>query len=145
MKTWVLERAKSNLLLLCASFVTVKNMVLNSYVQCIFLPTEYQKSSEMLNISEQIYNITSKVSASNHIHALTHNSYFSSFIQTILSASELHRICLTARGLYHRWGITPRPEDLFTFLNYVNTFQVIIQLLFHFLFSPPREIVVVNS
>ena len=31
MKTRVLERAKSNLLLLCASFVTVKNMVLNSY------------------------------------------------------------------------------------------------------------------
>ena len=31
MKTRVLERAKSNLLLLCASIVTVKNMVLNSY------------------------------------------------------------------------------------------------------------------
>ena len=31
MKTRVLERAKSNLLLLCASFVTVKNIVLNSY------------------------------------------------------------------------------------------------------------------
>ena len=33
------------------------------------------------------------------------------FIQTILSASESHRVCLAARGLYHRWGITPRPEN----------------------------------
>ena len=33
MKTRVLERAKSNLLLLCAYFVTVKNMVLNSYIR----------------------------------------------------------------------------------------------------------------
>ena len=31
MKTRVLERAKSNLLLLCASIVTVKNILLNSY------------------------------------------------------------------------------------------------------------------
>ena len=22
--------------------------------------------------------------------------------------------CLTARGLYHRWGIAPRPEDLYS-------------------------------
>jgi len=35
----------------------------------------------------------------------------SSLIQTILSASESHRVSLAARGLYHRWGITPRPED----------------------------------
>ncbi len=35
----------------------------------------------------------------------------SSFIQTILSAPESNRICLAARGLYHRWGLSPRPED----------------------------------
>ena len=35
MKTRVLERAKSNLLLLCTSIVTVKNMVLNSYYTII--------------------------------------------------------------------------------------------------------------
>ena len=33
------------------------------------------------------------------------------FIQTILSASESHRVCLAARGLYHRWGISPRPKE----------------------------------
>ena len=39
----------------------------------------------------------------------------SSFIQTILSAPEFHQICeskLIARGLYRRWGIAPRPEDI---------------------------------
>ena len=35
----------------------------------------------------------------------------SSSIQTILSVSELHRICLTARGLYRRSGISPCPEE----------------------------------
>ena len=34
MKTRVFERTQSNLLLLCASFVTVKNIVLNSYLSC---------------------------------------------------------------------------------------------------------------
>ena len=40
----------------------------------------------------------------------------SSFIQTILSATEFHRICLSARGLYRRSGIaaarsSPCPEE----------------------------------
>jgi hypothetical protein len=33
-----------------------------------------------------------------------------SFIQTILSVSEFHRFGPKARGLYRRWGLTPRPE-----------------------------------
>ena len=36
----------------------------------------------------------------------------SSFIQTVLSAPELQRVCQKARGLYRRWGISPRPEDI---------------------------------
>ena len=39
----------------------------------------------------------------------------SSFIRTIPSVSESHRILRTAsaRRLYCRWGIAPRPEELF--------------------------------
>ena len=43
----------------------------------------------------------------------------SSFIQTILSASESHRIGLAARGLYHRWGLSPRPEDFIFFTVFI--------------------------
>jgi len=34
----------------------------------------------------------------------------SSLIQTILSAMESHHVSLSARGLYRRWGLAPRPE-----------------------------------
>ena len=40
--------------------------------------------------------------------------YTPSLIQTILSVPESHRFLLAvrlARGLYRRWGISPRPED----------------------------------
>jgi len=40
-----------------------------------------------------------------------HKSTKSSFIQTILSVTEFHRISHMARGLYRRWGLSPRPED----------------------------------
>jgi hypothetical protein len=41
-----------------------------------------------------------------------HNGFVtSSPIQTILSALESNQINLSVRGLYRRWGITPRPED----------------------------------
>ena len=38
----------------------------------------------------------------------------SSLIQTILSVLELHQINrpFAARGLYRRWGLAPRPEDI---------------------------------
>ena len=42
-----------------------------------------------------------------------HIKLHSSFIRTVPSASELHRICQKACGLYRRWGISPRPEDNF--------------------------------
>ena len=47
MKTRVLERAKSNLLLLCASIVTVKNIVLNSY--CLSLTGLDRKAENMVH------------------------------------------------------------------------------------------------
>jgi len=34
-----------------------------------------------------------------------------SSIQTVLSAPESDRICLSARGVYRREGISPCPED----------------------------------
>lgn len=39
--------------------------------------------------------------------------YTPSLIQTILSVPESHRFSHVSmgRGLYRRWGITPRPED----------------------------------
>ena len=37
----------------------------------------------------------------------------SSFIQTVLSAPESHRIMPQARGLYRRQGLSPCPEDIF--------------------------------
>ena len=37
----------------------------------------------------------------------------SSSIQTLLSAPESDRFGLSARGLYRRWGISPRPEELY--------------------------------
>ncbi len=41
-----------------------------------------------------------------------------SFIRTIPSVTEFHRISRfsTARGLYHRWGIAPRPENFIDFI-----------------------------
>ena len=59
----------------------------------------------------------------------------SSFIQTVLSASEFHRICPVntvdgARGLYHRLGLAPDPEELYLihFLpDYLNTLPAICQ------------------
>ncbi len=45
----------------------------------------------------------------------------SSFIQTVLSAPELRRICLAARGLYHRWGIAPRPEECYSVSSIIIT------------------------
>ena len=45
--------------------------------------------------------------------------YLSAFsiIRTIPSVAEFHRInrFSTARGLYHRWGISPRPENSYCF------------------------------
>ena len=42
-----------------------------------------------------------------------------SFIRTIPSVAEFHRIgCFAAvRGLYHRWGISPRPENYYLYYN----------------------------
>ena len=34
-----------------------------------------------------------------------------SSIQTVLSVPESHRFSISARGLYRRWGLAPRPED----------------------------------
>ena len=48
------------------------------------------------------------------------------FIQTILSASEFHRVCLSARGLYHRWGIAPRPEDFYSIYSIVYTLALLL-------------------
>ncbi len=59
----------------------------------------------------------------------------SSSIQTILSASEFHRVSrrnyTASRGLYRRWGITPRPEDIYSVvLNLLYTlFQKMQALL----------------
>ena len=50
MKTRVLERAKSNLLLLCASIVTVKNIVLNSYDFSYIVPYFYNYFENMLSL-----------------------------------------------------------------------------------------------
>ena len=49
MKTRVLERAKSNLLLLCALFVTVKNMVLNSYYKFMLTKLLYHSTYHFTN------------------------------------------------------------------------------------------------
>ena len=43
----------------------------------------------------------------------------SSLIQTLLSVLESHQINPKARGLYRRWGIAPRPEELFPFQVYI--------------------------
>ena len=44
----------------------------------------------------------------------------SSLIQTLLSVLELHQINPKARGLYRRWGIAPRPEELFLWAQYTS-------------------------
>ena len=37
----------------------------------------------------------------------------SSSIQTLLSVLEFHQVSINARGLYHRSGIAPCPEDYY--------------------------------
>jgi hypothetical protein len=50
----------------------------------------------------------------------------SSFIQTLLSVAESHCICLTARGLYRRSGISPCPEDGKDYYHLAETFKHIL-------------------
>lgn len=54
----------------------------------------------------------------------------SSSIQTLLSASEFHRInAFGARGLYRRSGISPCPEDCIHLLaNSLRTKQAFVNL-----------------
>ena len=62
-------------------------------------------------------------------------SHLSSSIQTILSASESHRINLTARGLYHRWGLAPRPEDSYSTKKIIAPIPYFVKPLFFIIFS----------
>ena len=55
----------------------------------------------------------------------------SSSIQTILSVSESHRFgTQSARGLYRRWGLAPRPEELIPYVVIITVYAVICK---HFL------------
>ena len=59
-------------------------------------------------------------------------AYISSPIQTLLSVLEFHQVSrIAARGLYHRSGISPCPEDLFN-LCYCNTLLNKCQYLVNF-------------
>ena len=62
------------------------------------------------------------------------SSISDSFIRTIPSVSEFHRISRKARRLYCRWGISPRPEDNFyiiiwLYIKVVNSKCVIMRNL----------------